>query len=322
MIRPEDVRFHTPKDVQYDWAETNFFSICIPEQNIQAWVYTIARPGVGAFVADVGAVNRVSNQLIDAIYMDIQQHLPMPAKLEDYTLPNGLSVKTHNEPRDYHVHYQGIDDTEFDWHVKGIMEPFDIHDPTMDPLASADTNQSGWGTAYANHFDMVVRVTGTTKIRGRKFETDCITVMDQSWGPRNERLLGGLGWFSACFGEDYSVMAIFSFDPLAKDWAQFQLAHGFALINGKVRGLKSGRCRALRNGQYAIGYELRVIDVDDREHVMTGSPVAQYPWSCYSNSHAKVSLVRWFANGREGYGQGQENWAMDRLTGLDFKAGR
>jgi hypothetical protein len=322
MIHPEDVKFHTPKDVGYDWAETNFFSIYLPEPNIAAWVYTVARPGVGAFVADVEAINCISTQSIDAIYVDFQQHLPMPIKLQDYSLPNGLSLKTHNEPRDYHIRYQGNDDTEFDWYVKGIMEPFDIHDPSMDPLASADPTQSGFGSAYANHFDMTAHISGTAKIRGHKFDVDCVTVMDHSWGPRNERLMRNMGWINACFGEDYSVQAIYAFNPLANDWAAFELAHGYALVDGKVRGLISGKLRAVRHGQFAIGYEMRVTDIDHREHVLIGTPVAQHPWSCYSNSHAKLSMVRWFADGREGYGQAQENWAMDRLTGLDFKAGR
>ena len=36
MIQPEDVRFHVPRDLQYDWAETSFFSIYLPEANITA----------------------------------------------------------------------------------------------------------------------------------------------------------------------------------------------------------------------------------------------------------------------------------------------
>ena len=38
MIMPEDVRFHTPADVQYDWAETNFFSFYVPEANLTGWI--------------------------------------------------------------------------------------------------------------------------------------------------------------------------------------------------------------------------------------------------------------------------------------------
>ncbi len=323
MIRPEDVGFHTPSDVQHDWAETNFFSIYIPEPNITAWVYTVARAGVGAMAVDVSAINGIGYLNTDAIYVDFQQHLPLPPKLENYTLPNGLSIKTSNEPRDYHIHYIGVDNTEFDWHVKGIMEPFDIHDPAMDPMASGDPHNTGFGAAYANHFDMTTHVTGTAKIRGRRFDVDCVTIMDHSWGPRNERGMKNMGWMNACFGDDYSVQVIFSFDPYAKGWDAFQLAHGYALVDGKVRGLTAGKGRAIsRKGQFPLGYELVVTDIDGREHRLIGTAVAQHPWSCYSNTQAKLTVMEWHTNGRVGYGQAQENWPLDRHAGEDFKAGR
>ncbi|HEY1969289.1 MAG TPA: hypothetical protein VGH89_15165 [Pseudonocardia sp.] len=322
MIRADDVRFHTPADVKHDWAETNYFSVYLPEPNVTAWVYTVARPGVGAFVCDIEAINGIGTSPLDAIYFDFQQHLPMPAQLQSYTLLNGLSLRTSNEPRDYHIRYVGHDNTEFDWHLRGLMEPYDISDPSMDPLATGDPEHSGFGLAYANHFDMTVRVTGTTKIRGRSFDTDCVTLMDHSWGPRNEHLMRAMGWINACFGEDYSVNTIWSQDLDAdqNDWSRFGFAHGYALIDGKVRGLKEGRLRATRGRNLMpVSYEMRVVDVDDRAHVLIGTPVAQHPWACYSNSYALFSTVRWHAADRAGIGLAQENCPLDQLTGRGFR---
>lgn len=103
MIRAADVAFHTPADVEYDWAETNYFSFYIPEANITAWLYVIARPGVGACVVGVQAIDKIGRLGLEALYVDFQQHLPMPAKLEDFTLPNGLTMKTFDEPRGYRI---------------------------------------------------------------------------------------------------------------------------------------------------------------------------------------------------------------------------
>ncbi|MGW0025398.1 DUF7064 domain-containing protein [Rhodococcus sp. NPDC003383] len=315
MIAAEDVQFHTPTDVQHDWAETNWFSVYHQEPNITAWVYTIARPGVGAMVCDIEAFDRIGDSPLDALYYDFQQHLPLPDKLQSYSLPNGLSLETSNEPRDYHIRYVGHDDTEFDWHVHGIMEPYDIQDPSMDPLATGDRAQSGFGMAYANHFDMTVHVTGTTKIRGRTFPVDCVTVMDHSWGPRNEQLLGSMGWLNAAFGQDYSINTIWSRDLNKNGWDGFTFAHGYALIDGQVRGLKSGRLRATRGRfQMPVSYELQVVDVDDREHVLVGTPVGQHPWTPYSNSYVPHSTVRWHAGDRVGFGLAQENCPLDRIT--------
>ena len=202
MIRPEDVAYHTPAGVQYEWAETNFFSFIVPEANLTGWVYTIARPGVGAMVCDIEVMDRIGRITLETRYFDFQQHLPIPDRLEDYSLPNGLSLKTANEPRDYLIDYQGTDDTFFKLKVAGVMEPFDIHDPAMDPLASTDPNKSGFGSAYANHFDMTAHVTGNVRIRGKDYAVDCVTTMDHSWGPRNERGMNPMGWINGNFGTD------------------------------------------------------------------------------------------------------------------------
>jgi hypothetical protein len=326
VIKPEDVQFHTPADVRHDWAETNYFSVYLPEPNITTWVYTIARPGVGAFVCDIEAFDKIGTSPRDAIYFDFQQHLPMPDKLQSYSLLNGLSLETSNEPRDYHVRYTGHDDTEFDWHVHGIMEPYDITDPEMDPLATGDPQKSGFGHAYASHFDMTVRVTGSTRIHGREFPTDCVTIMDHSWGPRNESRMPAMAWINATFGEDYSINTIWSKKLEADGWDEFSFAHGYALIDGTVRGLKSGRLRATRGPfEMPVGYELRVVDVDDLEHALLATPVGQHTWSCYSNSFAPFSQLRWHAADRTGerigYGIAQESYSLDWLAGRDFAAG-
>jgi hypothetical protein len=315
MIRSEDVRFHVPNDIQYDWAETSFFSIYLSEANVTAWTYVVARKGVGAIACDVEAIDRIGRVSLDALYVDFQQHLPVQERFEAFTLPNGFSLKTMNEPRDYQIDYLGVGDTAFHWTVKGLMEPFDIHDAAMDPLASQDPNASGFGSAYANHFDMTAHVVGTATIRGKQYDVDCVTSMDHSWGPRNERGLRPMGWINGNFGEDLAFQTIWSFDPMASGWGQFQLAHGYALVDGEVRGLKAGQIRAARQGPYPSGYETRLVDKEGREYWFTGHTVAQHPWACYSNSLAVFTTTRWHHRGREGFGLAQENWPLDLLTG-------
>lgn len=318
MILANDVGYHTPADVQHDWAETSWFSIYLPEPNLVAWVYLVARPGVGAIVCDIEVIDRIGRISLEARYVDFQQHLPIPDTFEKFTLVNGLSLSTSNEPRDYRIDYIGVDDTEFHWDIKGLMEPFDIHDPEMDPLASHDPNASGFGSAYANHFDMTVKVTGTIKVRGKSYDVDCVTTMDHSWGPRNERGMRAMGWINANFSETLAFQTIWSFDPLAQGWDQFTLAHGYALVDGKVSGLTAGRIRAVRPGGGSVfphSYEAELTDRDGREHRLFGSVVAQQPWACYSCSMPILSLVRWTYEGQEGSGQAQENWPLDSFTG-------
>jgi len=316
MIRAEDVAYHTPVDVQYDWAATIFFSFVVPEANLTGWIYTIARPAAGAMVCDIEVMDRIGRITLETRYFDFQQHLPMPEKLEDFTLLNGLSLKTANEPRDYMIDYQGTDDTFFKLKVAGVMEPFDIHDPAMDPLASTDPNKSGFGSAYANHFDMTAHVTGNVRIRGKDYVVDCVTTMDHSWGPRNERGMNPMGWINGNFGTDCAFSTIWTLDQFKSGWDQFGLAHGYVLVDGEVRGLTGGRIRATsRQGSFPMGYEAVVSDAQGREYSFIGTTVNQTPWACYSNIMAINTTVRWFHQGREGYGLAQENWPLDRLSG-------
>ncbi len=315
MIRPEDANYHLPDDMGYDWAETAFFSIYLPAPNVTAWIYLVARKGIGAMVCDVEAIDRIGRTSLDALYMDFQQHLPVPERFDSFSLPNGFTLAASRAPRDYKVDYVGVDDTEFHWDVKGLMEPYDIHDASMDPLASTDPNASGFGSAYANHFDMTAHVAGTVRIRGKTYDVDCVSTMDHSWGPRNERGMKPMAWINGNFGTDLAFQTIWSFDPMASGWEQFNLAHGYVLTEGEVRGLTGGRIRTARHGAFPTGYEAVLIDAAGRSYLFTGHAVAQHPWACYSNSLAMFTTIRWAYQGREGFGLAQENWPLDMLTG-------
>ncbi|MET0545311.1 MAG: hypothetical protein ABWZ40_03285, partial [Caulobacterales bacterium] len=103
---------------------------------------------------------------------------------------------------------------------------------------------------------------------------------------------------------------------------QFTLAHGYALLKGKVRGLTAGRMRAVRPSAKQVfpsAYEAILTDISGEEHRMAGVVTAQQPWACYSCSMPVLSLVRWTHEGREGFGQSQENWPLDMLTGRGFR---
>jgi hypothetical protein len=223
MFRDPDTRFHTPEKVPADWAETNFFYCYVPEHRVIAWVYLMARPGVGALKADVEINGDLSLDPWGAWYSDNQNHLAIPARLESFDLPNGLSLRAHSI-RDYRIDYVGIDRTELHLDVAGLMEPFDIHDPAMDPLAVADPSRrsDGWdfAKAYSNHFDMTCRVTGKLLVRGRAYDVDCVSTMDHSWGPRPEREQGPMAWLNAHFGTDYALQSIWRSRRSRRVWSR------------------------------------------------------------------------------------------------------
>lgn len=323
MMKDSDVHYHTPANVPHDWAETSYFYFYVPEARVMAWVYLVARPGVGAIVSDIQVSGDLSMSPLGTWYSDIQQHIRLPERFENMKLSNGLEFQAKSI-RNYRLDYVGVDDTEIHVDVDGIMEPYDIHDPAMDPLAVVEqhsrSENSGFGSAYSNHFDMSCRVRGALKVRGRSFDIDCIATMDHSWGPRAERGMSPMCWINAHFGEDYVLQAIWSYEPRAKPEAQFKFAHGYALVDGEVRGAKAGSLVVHRLDRFGLGFEMSLTDVQGREYEAYGSPLSMNLWMPYSCTYVPNVFIRWQSGERVGYGNSQENNPMDRESGATLRA--
>jgi len=325
MIKDKDTAYHTPRNCLFDWAETSYFYCHVPEAKLMAWIYFVARPGVGAMVADIQVMGDMSTNPLDSWYTDIQQHLPLPEKFENFSLPNGLVFKAESI-RNYRLDYQGVDNTEIHLDVVGLMEPYDIHDPSMDPMAKENKEESekssGYGSAYANHFDMTCRVTGQLKVRGKTYEVNCVSTMDHSWGPRPQRGMSPMAWVNAHFDEDYALQSIWSYEPREVPEKQFQFAHGYALVNGEVKGFKEGHMVVERNkfDRFGVAFNTTFVDIDGREHIAFGSPLSQHLWFPYSCTYVPTVFIRWQSGDRIGYGNSQENNPMDRETGSRHRA--
>lgn len=324
MISDKDIVYHTPDNVDHDWAETRYFYFYVPEARVMAWVYMVARPGVGAIVNDVQVMGDLSMNPLGAWYTDIQQHIKLPERFERMKLSNGLDFEAKSI-RDYRIDYVGVDNTEIHVDVHGIMEPYDINDPDMDPLAVANASEedraasSGYGEAYANHYDMACRVRGSLRVRGHDYDVDCVAQMDHSWGPRGERGMTPMCWINAHFTEKYVMNAIWSKEPGAKPEEEFSFAHGYVLENGKVLGIKSGTLVAHRLERFPLGFEMTLTDINDHVHKAYGSPLSMQLWMPYTCTYVPCVFIRWQSGDRIGYGNSQENNPLDRETGEALK---
>ena len=317
MITEADLQFHIPSDIPYNWAETGYFNFYIPDANIFVWMYYVHRAGLGVTISDIEIIDCWSRDLVDSVYVDHTNHNPLPENATWFSLPSGLSFEASSLSR-YHVKYDSAGifiDVEFD----AIMPPYDIHDPEMDPMAVADEKlaiaQSGFGTAYASHFDMSVRAHGSLKIGEKKYSVDCVSTMDHSWGPRPENGFHPLTWTNAHFGADYAVHAMFAFDKDAAPGQQHTFRHGYAVVNGKVRGFKSASASTVRDGYYPTYIEMRMIDVDDREHVVHGPMICHCPWQVYGNCFSPMGMVKWWSPDRTepGYGTYFDSWPINTI---------
>jgi hypothetical protein len=317
MMKDEDVRFHTPATPPPDWAETGYFNFYIPEINLIGFIYIVHRAGVGATVADIEIMNKRSLNCLDTLYMNLCNHNALPERAEDFALESGLTFKAPSI-RDYEIGYKR-DGVELVLRCEGLMEPYDIHDPTMDPLADPDQAaalaNSGFGAAYTQHFDMTVRMTGRLSLGGRDYPIDCVSTMDHSWGPRPEHKFHPIVWMNAHLEDGRCFHGIFSHEISGAD-AGFSFKHGYALVDGAVRGGRAGMLEVRRSNGFIDGFEWSVTDIDGREHRASGKLTTHHPWLPYGNNLSPMGLVRWETpDGGAGIGTFMEGIPLNRLRG-------
>ena len=313
MIRPEEADFQHGADAPYNWCETNFFPFCIPEARINGNVYVFTRPVLGATMADVLVQDRIAPAWEDQLYVDNQQHLPCPASLLDYTLPNGLSVQVIEPLRHTRLDYVGFDDTELHLDYRALMVPFDLNDPEMDPLAGPRVG-AGWGKAFSGHYEITCHITGTARLRGKEYRVDCIDTCDRSWGIREESGKGNAVWLHGSFGEALTVHALFGGGDPANTPSLGSLISGYVLENGAVHGLVSGRGTAVRLGTLPISAEVTLVDRRGKGFGLSGAAVNACAWAPFPSLIYPQSLMRWSLDGRTGWGIHQEVLSRAYLT--------
>ena len=325
MISERDVCFHTPADADYHWAETNQFCFYIPERNIVGVIYNCIRKGLGSALSEVILFNTLSRDRWDVLHFDSMAHLPAPEKLEHYELVNGMTVTAVGPPRDYRIDYQGPNGTELHLDVIGLMEPYDIHDPTMSPTAPPERADqiegSGFGAGFTGHFEMTARVTGTLTLGGRTYDVDCVDTMDHSWGPRTERGMRSVCWGGGHFGEDFAWHGLIAKDPFAAPEDEFRLAHGYILEDGKVIGLTGGTMVARRENDLPVEVDIVLTDRDAREHRMTGRALANHDWVPHACLNVHDVFFEYTMDGRgPGYGVIEEALPIDMMTEANARA--
>jgi hypothetical protein len=319
MITETDVGFHTPPDADHHWAETNHFVFSVPDHHIVGLVYNCIRQGLGSATSEVILFDSLTRDRWDVLHFDSMAHLPAPEKLERYELANGMAVAAVGPPRDYRIDYQGPHGTELHLDVTGIMEPYDIHDPTMCPTAPPEAAErvagSGFGAGYSGHFDLTARYTGTLTLAGRTYDIDCVDDMDHSWGPRTERGMRSMCWSGGHFGEDYGWHGLWAKDPFAPPEDEFRIAHGYVHEDGKVIGLVGGTMVARREHHIPVHVDIVLADRDGREHRMTGQALANHDWVPHACLNVHQVFYEYRADGRPpGYGVIEEAVPLDMMA--------
>jgi hypothetical protein len=137
MIEDKDAEFHAPPAGQPLWAETNYFGFEIPDVPLHIGLYSLFRPNLGVVNSAVFANSRKVTSGWEIDYWDHRAYLPMEEGLSllDFQLRNGLSVRCLEPNRVWALRFSQAGVLEIDVRFEALMQPFDIHDPDMDPRA-------------------------------------------------------------------------------------------------------------------------------------------------------------------------------------------
>lgn len=313
MIRPEDAQFHPPTSDDPLWAETNYFGLFAGQDTdapVNIGVYGLFREPLGVAGSTVSVTSGRVREPWKADYWDAWEHLklPRPHDLLHYELANGLTVDCTTPNQVWDVHYADpAAPIDLRFRFTALMEPYDINDPSMDPLAAGRDMDKTWGHAYAGHFDLTGHIEGSLSLRGRTLPIDCVSTMDHSWGIRAERQTSRLCWLHAHFSPDFAVHALFDFTTETGPDAPcpLSLTHGYVLDHGKVRGLKAGHGTSNRSNFYPERVDLTVTDVSDRTLELRGDALTTFPWQAWPGTVGHNCLHRWACSAVDGPGYGE-----------------
>jgi hypothetical protein len=320
MIHPEDAQLHEPTSTDPLWGETNYFGLYVADVPMNIGVYALFRTNVGVVTTNVSVNTRHVLMPWAADYWDAwaQTPIPEPPNLLDYDLASGLHVTCLEPNKVWDVHYDDGGTLRLDFRYTALMDGFDIHDPAQDPMVAAQATGSdfSWGHAYSGHFDQTGYFEGDLVLRGQRYEIDCVSTMDHSWGVRQERQHTTMSWLHAHFSRDLAIHAIFDFDPAGGPSAAtpLQLTHGYVLEKGEVVGLKAGHGSTERADFHPQGIHLTLTDARDREWELTGTPMTAFPWQAWPGTVGHNALMRWDSQGRTGYGEVMDFIGLHALT--------
>lgn len=123
-----------------------------------------------------------------------------------------------------------------------------------------------------------------------------------------------MGWINAHF-DDLQVQGIFKFTP-GTPGEEHSFVHGYALVDGELRGGTGGSARVERKGgPMPTSYEMTVI-AGGREYKVTGTPLANKLWMGYSCCPTALAMVEWRTDdGRVGVGTVMEAFPLDHFAG-------
>ncbi|SCW66812.1 hypothetical protein SAMN02927924_01971 [Sphingobium faniae] len=304
---PEDDDLHPAMNAairDYDLTETQYFSFSVPEHRLHGVTYLWHHPNLGLITGGAAAWIGHKRNAIAAELFDMRSFMrddPIRHGISDFRLDNGYAVKVERPLERIRTSY-------VDEHRGNAI---DLVYSAVAPPAMLENRK---------HFEQIMKVEGTVRLRGREYAVECFGIRDRSWAERRAEAPVDhqpVNWLTGTFGKDlaFNCLCSESGSPATEWYGAYDgmsraggLKGGWLFKDGQFRRFKQAACRIKRDGATLQPREvtLDLIDEWDQRHSIKGFIEASAPFHFWPNMIAQIGMARWHYDGRTGWGEAQE----------------
>jgi hypothetical protein len=313
--------FARPSYRETRWLETQWFAFWTTE-GMRIHLWNGFRTNLDVATTKVFAVTQVAETVLDMDYCDQQYHIPMgAARLSDFTLGSGITVKGHPAPERWTVRYRSpCGRLRADLEVTALMEPVDL---AFTEIAGAGPGFVGFhhaeggapagrsGSEPAGHVDQTVRVVGEIVIDGERQEVDGVGQHDHSWSPRAEFRHSPGNYDMMHFDEELTFLA----QVRQQADGSPEVTHAYVLRDGQPRRVRAARVTYDRVEFRTRRVEYEVTDETGEQYAISGTQRSSFEIDMGPNIYISFDQVDCEWNGRRGLGEVEWHEEIMRLQG-------
>ena len=220
VATPEDDKFHPRNDNPW-WNESAYISFTIPEHDLMGMVYFWFRPNMGYCVGGPAIWDPSGDDIYNCRHWAHDSVLPIPsgAEMFDFTMENGLTLRTVELQREYEISYTGPG-CRLDLKYTANAQPYYMR------LADGQINNgiTDWvkdspGQLAIGHYEQAGRVQGTLTLGDETFEVNSPSLRDHTWGPRPmmSHMHPMRGGYPFAMADDGSMFSLYATTDLAPE---------------------------------------------------------------------------------------------------------
>ncbi len=297
-IGAADEVFHPAGD-DADWNESGWFHFSVPDRDIIGFVYYFHDVRTGVSGGGPAVWDPSGEEVYDCLFYDWRWRQPPtgPLDFRDFSLPNSLRHQVVEPMQRYRLSYSELGlDLDLEW--TALMEPHVL----------------GHASPEHCHFDQPGRMRGTATLNDERYEVDCHSMRDRTWGPHRPgaRRSGDYLWAIAGPDAHWHAITMASREPGAD-----KVVGGYLMRNGQLGELVAGERRVLERRS---GAPARVVldAEDDRGRTLhaEGEVRTALRWLGWPGRLTFWTLTDWRWDGMQGYGEDQEFFAREQVRAL------